>query len=272
MFNNLNFSENFKPITAGKLTARLAKSKSEIAAAQALRYQVFYNEMNAVPSSRMKNCQRDFDKFDKICDHLLVLSNEEANLPDRVVGTYRILRGNIAKQGNGFYSSKEFDLNALMKIDGEIMELGRSCVDLKHRKLPTMQLLWQAIAEYVNCFDIKVLFGCASIPGTKPEKMSLLLSYLHHNHLAPKLLRPKALPSRYVNMNSLPKAKIIVSEALKNLPPLIKGYLRLGGYIGEGAVIDEQFNSVDVSIVVETKLITKRYLRHYERSAKWSDG
>ena len=272
MFNKIYSPEIFKPITAGKLTARLAKSRSEIAAAQALRYQVFYNEMDAIPSSRMKNFQRDFDKFDKFCDHLLVLSDERPNWPGRVVGTYRILRGKIAKQGNGFYSSKEFDLNALMNIDGEIMELGRSCVDLHHRKLPTMQLLWQAIAEYVNCFDIKVLFGCASIPGTKPEKMSLILSYLHHNHLAPKLLRPKALSSRYVNMNSLPKDKIVVAEALKDLPPLIKGYLRLGGYIGEGAVIDKQFNTVDISIVVETKLITNRYLRHYERSAQWSDG
>ena len=260
--SNINF-----PICTRNLVARLAVSPEEIAAAQSLRYRVFYEEMGANPSLEMQLLRSDFDRFDEICDHLLVICEDRADLPCGVVGTYRILRKRTAIENGGFYSSDEFDLTPLLDFKGEIMELGRSCVDPEYRNRPTMQLLWQAILYYVQLYKIEILFGCASFKGIKIENIKLPLSYLYHYHLAPIKLRPQAINGRFIELNRLPKDEINCSFAWKNLPPLIKGYLRLGGFVGDGAVVDQQFNTTDVSIIVKTDLITKRYFRHYERFA-----
>ncbi|MBK20579.1 MAG: hemolysin-like protein [Rhodospirillaceae bacterium] len=262
--------ESFAPVSAGNLTVRLADSPEEIAAAQSLRYRVFYDEMRAIPSPEMKALRLDFDSFDEVCDHLLVFCKDRTDLPCGVVGTYRILRHSIAKRNQGFYSANEFDLKPLLEVDGEIMELGRSCVDLEYRNRPTMQLLWQAIAAYVQHYKIEILFGCASLAGTEPEELKLPLSYLYHFHLAPEEIRTRAIENRYVDLNWIDKEEIEFRPAWKTLPPLIKGYIRLGGFVGDGAVVDSQFNTTDVSIIVKTKLITEKYFRHYERSADWS--
>ena len=262
--------ETVAPIYAGNLSVRLAKTAEEISAAQALRYRVFYEEMAAIPSPRMKALRSDFDSFDEACDHLLVICKDRTDIPCGVVGTYRILRRSVALMRGGFYSADEFDLSPLFGVAGEIMELGRSCVDLDHRTKPTMRLLWQAIAAYVQYYQIEVLFGCASFVGTAPEKIKAPLSYLYHQHLAPEEIRPKAVDCRFVKLNWLPIQDIDFKSAWRELPPLIKGYLRLGGFVGDGAVIDPQFNTTDVSIIVKTNLITDKYFRHYERSASWS--
>jgi putative hemolysin len=144
------------------------------------------------------------------------------------------------------------------------MELGRSCVDARYRDRATMQLLWRGIAEYVNAHHVDVMFGCASLPGTDPEQLKTQLSYLYHYHLAPEGLRPRALPKRFTEMNLLPKESIDPKRTLASLPPLLKGYLRVGGFVGDGAVIDHQFNTTDVCIIVKTDLIAARYTRHYE--------
>lgn len=261
---------SFEPIRAGNLIARLATSSAEIDAAQALRYRVFFEEMSAIPSDENIARKRDFDRFDAICDHLLVINPDRADVPEGVVGTYRLLRRSVADREGGFYSSDEYDIGPLLRLDGEIMELGRSCVDAESRTRHTMQLLWQAIAAYVNKFEITMMFGCASLPGANPADLLLALSYLHHFHSAPEAFRPRALPGRYVDMNGLPKDAIDKRAALAALPPLIKGYLRLGGFIGDGAVIDPEFNTTDVCVMVKTDLITKKYFKHYERSAHWS--
>jgi putative hemolysin len=156
----------------------------------------------------------------------------------------------------------------MVAYPGEILELGRSCVDASARNLPTMQLLWRGIATYVFHHQIALMFGCASLPGTDPDALAVPLSYLYYHHLAPPALRPRALAQRYVDMRRLPPSAIDPAKSLAELPPLIKGYLRLGGFVGDGAVIDQQFNTTDVSIVVKTDLITDKYYRHYERQAR----
>jgi putative hemolysin len=109
------------------------------------------------------------------------------------------------------------------------------------------------------------MFGCASLPGTDPAEHALPLSYLYHYHLAPEQLRLRALPERHVEMNMLAKDAIDVRQARAMLPPLVKGYLRLGGFVGDGAVVDRQFNTTDVGIIVKTDWVTARYYRHYTR-------
>lgn len=247
------------------LEVRLARDALEVDAAQALRYRVFYSEMSARPTPEMSAVKRDFDAFDGLCDHLLVIDHERGPGPDRVIGTYRLIRRPAAAAAGRFYSQDEYDVSPLIDYPGEILELGRSCVDAGYRTRPTMQLLWRGIAAYVFSHDIALMFGCASLPGTDVQSLALPLSYLYHNHLAPPELRPVALPERYTDMRLREKDSFEDRAAVGLLPPLIKGYLRLGGFVGDGAVTDHQFNTTDVCIVVKTDLVTEKYYRHYER-------
>jgi len=260
----------------GTLEVRLAATQEEVDAAQALRYRVFYEEMGAKPTPEMALRQRDFDKYDEQCDHLLVLDHARKN-KSPVIGTYRLIRREAAKKCGGFYSASEYDVSALTQYPGEILELGRSCIDAEYRTGQVMQILWRGLTTYIFRYNIVLLFGCASLPGTDPKALALPLSYLHYHHLAPPGLCPKALPDRYVDMRLMPREAFdpnVAFDSLKvdprsganSLPPLIKGYIRVGGFVGDGAVIDPQFNTTDVCVIVKTDLITSRYIRHYERS------
>ena len=248
---------------AGNLEVFVASNPRDIEASQKLRYKVFFEEMGAPATPEMKLSRIDRDEFDALCDHLLVVEH----LPQggyHVVGTYRLLRRSAMKAIGRFYTDSEFDITPIRNISGEILELGRSCVDPAFRGRATMQLLWRGIGAYVAKFDIKLMFGCASFHGTDPEAHAQALAYLHHYHLAPEALRPTALPDRYVEMNRMPKDQIDEREAFATLPALIKGYLRLSGYVGAGAVIDPEYNTTDVSIVVKTDLVTEKYAQRYK--------
>lgn len=247
------------------LEVRLARNAAEVDAAQALRYRVFYSEMSARPTPEMSAVERDFDVFDGLCDHLLVIDHDKGPGPEKVIGTYRLIRRQAAALAGRFYSQDEYDVSRLIDHPGEILELGRSCVDAGYRTRPTMQLLWRGIAAYVFSHDIALMFGCASLPGTDVRALALPLSYLYHHHLAPPELRPVALPERRTDMRLMDAHALDARAAVGLLPPLIKGYLRLGGFVGDGAVTDPQFNTTDVCIVVKTDLVTEKYYRHYER-------
>jgi putative hemolysin len=255
-------------IVSGPLQVRLAECAADIEAAQALRYRIFYEIMGARPLPGMEALRRDFDGYDHICDHLLVLDHSRGAGADAVVGTYRLIRREAAARFGAFYSAAEYDITRLVAYPGEILELGRSCVDAGYRARPVMQLLWSGIAAYVFHHDIALMFGCASLPGTDPEALAAPLSYLYYHHLAPPALRARALPERFVEMRRRDPAAIDPNRTLAALPPLIKGYLRLGGFVGDGAVIDEQFNTTDICIVVKTDLVTEKYSRHYERRSR----
>lgn len=252
---------------SGTLGARLSRDADDVAAAQALRYRVFYDEMKAIPDAETAAARRDIDPFDDVCEHLLVYDTDRGNGPDSIVATYRLLRGGAAKKHGGFYTDGEYDISPLAAYQGEVLELGRSCVDQAYRGRPTMQLLWGAIAQFVFHHDISLMFGCASLHGVEPEALARPLSYLHHFHLAPEALRPHALPDLHVPMDFLPADEIDQKRALAELPPLVKGYLRLGGFVGEGAVVDHQFNTTDVCVVVKTDQVNDKYYRHYGRDA-----
>jgi putative hemolysin len=258
----------FAELRGGNLGVRLAGTAAEVAAAQALRYRVFYEEMGAQPSEHAARTHRDSDAYDEVADHLLVVDHTLGDGPDGVVGTYRLIRQSAADQIGRFYSADEYDISSVLGFPGRVLELGRSCVHIGYRNRAAMQLLWRGIAAYVFLHGIDLMFGCASLPGTDPDAVATELTYLYHNHLAPPGLRPRALPDRYVEMRRLDPATLDHRRALAALPPLIKGYLRLGGFVGDGAVIDSQFNTVDVAVVVMTDLVTDKYTRHYERQKR----
>jgi putative hemolysin len=255
-------------IVSGPLQVRLAENAADVDAAQALRYRIFYEAMGAKPLPGMELLRRDFDGYDEICDHLLVLDHSRGSGAGAVVGTYRLIRREAAARFGTFYSAGEYDIARLIAYPGQILELGRSCVDAGYRARPVMQLLWSGIAAYVFHYDIELMFGCASLPGTDPEALAAPLSYLYYHHLAPPALRARALPERFVEMRRTDPAGFDPNRTLAALPPLIKGYLRLGGFVGDGAVIDPQFNTTDVCVVVKTDLVSEKYSRHYERQSK----
>ena len=252
-------------VVAGDFEVRLAQTADEIQAAQHLRYRVFYEEMSAHPTPEMAAQRRDFDPFDEVCDHLLVLDRRRGEGPEGIVGTYRLIRREHAAKIGRFYSQAEYDIQKIIDFPGEVLELGRSCIAKDARNTATMQMLWRGIALYAYHYNIRLMFGCPSTPGTDPEQHAQALSYLHHHHLAPPEIRARALPSRYVKMDVLDAGSYEARKALVRVSPLIKGYLRLGGYVGDGAVIDSQFNTTDVFIIVKTELVTEKYMRHYER-------
>lgn len=245
-----------------RLEVRLARGQADIAAFQALRYRVFYEEMSAVAAPSVAALGRDFDDFDGVCDHLLVFDHNRKS--GAVVGDYRLLRASVAAAGGGFYTASEYDIGALAACPGEALELGRSCVHSDYRHGTVIQLLLRAIAGYVKRYQIGLIFGCASLPGTDPEALALPLSYLAHNHLAPDFLRPVALADRYVEMKRRAPEAIDGRAAVAALPPLIKGYLRAGGMVGDGAVIDRQFGTVDVCMVIESDCVTDKFRHRFQ--------
>jgi putative hemolysin len=251
--------------TAGSLEVRLAETEQEVLLTQRLRYDVFYEEMSAIPSPEMRAARRDFDKFDDVCDHLLVVdrdAHDEEGQP-LVVGTYRLTRDVDAARVGGFYTAAEYDIAPMLNglaPGSKLLELGRSCVLKSYRARPgSMQLLWKGLMAYVARFDIDLMFGCASLSGTDPDALALPLSYLHHYHPMPAGMQVKARPELFVEMNRLLKDAFDAREGLRALPPLLKGYIRAGGAIGNGAVIDRQFGTTDVFIYFPLAGIDARY-------------
>jgi L-ornithine Nalpha-acyltransferase len=258
----------FPELRAGNLGVRIASSAAEIDAVQALRYRVFYQEMGAEPDGPARATHRDRDAFDAVADHLLVVDHAIGPGAEGVVGTYRLIQREAAARLGRFYSAGEYDIASIEAFPGRILELGRSCVDASYRSRVAMQLLWRGIAAYVFHYQIDLMFGCASLHGIDPDELAPELTYLYYNYLAPPAVRPRALPHRYVDMRRQLPHLVDSKRALAQLPPLIKGYLRLGGFVGDGAVIDHQFNTIDVAVVVKTDLVTDKYYRHYERQLR----
>jgi putative hemolysin len=253
-----------------QIIVRLAETNAEREAAQKLRYVVFYEEFGAKLSGEILKTKRDVDEFDEAADHMIVIDESLGNGSNAIIGTYRLCDQVAAAQVGRFYTSDEYDITPLLECGANLLELGRSCVLKPYRTRPVLQKLWQGIADYVLENEIEILFGCGSFHGTEPEQHAEALSYLHHYHLAAPGLRPKSLDKHYVNMNIVKKSKLNQKQILMSLPPLIKGYLRVGAVIGDGAYVDHHFNTTDVCIVLQTHLITDRYRQHYERKGNAS--
>ncbi|SCM77388.1 conserved hypothetical protein [uncultured Pleomorphomonas sp.] len=259
----------------GALEVRLARSAAEVRAAQALRYRVFYGEMQATADPRTFLRRRDADAFDRYCDHLLVLDHDDVEIRPfrrarpRIVGTYRLLRQKVAERHRGFYTAGEFAIEPLLARHAglEFLELGRSCVMKPYRSKRTVELLWQGIWAYVLNHGIDAMIGCASFEGTDPDALALPLSFLHHHASANADWLVEARPERAVAMNRLPIEAVDMRTALAGMPPLIKGYLRLGAMVGLGAVVDRPFGTTDVMIVLPVERISERYVRYYGADA-----
>lgn len=258
----------------GSLEVRLATTTREIRHAQKLRYKVFFEEMSAAASGASRLSRRDIDDFDLLCDHLLVLdhsghSSRFRPAKPKVVGTYRLLRQEIADRNWGFYTAGEYDITPMISAhpDLRFLELGRSCVLQPYRNKRTVELLWHGIWTYVLHHRVDVMMGCASLEGTDPGKLALPLSFLHHFANASGEWAASALPEHGTAMDLVPKDMIDQKAALRALPPLIKGYLRLGASFGRGAVVDRRFGTTDVLVILPVANINPRYIGHFGAEA-----
>ena len=255
----------------GSLVTRLAATRAEVEAAQVIRYRVFVEEMGAELPVEAMRARRDYDSFDEICDHLIVLDTAiEGDSADQIVATYRLLRQDVAMRHSGFYSASEFDIAPLIARNPtkKFMELGRSCVLAPYRTKRTVELLWQGNWAYALKHGLDVMFGCASFHGRYAELHALPLSFLHHNALASDNWAVRANAGLGRNMDLMPPEAVNAKRALVAMPPLIKGYLRLGAMIGEGAVVDEAFGTTDVLVVLPIESISGRYVNHYGADAQ----
>ncbi|HWU04201.1 MAG TPA: GNAT family N-acyltransferase [Novosphingobium sp.] len=263
-----------RPNSSRRLSVRLAQDAQDLEAVQRLRWRVFFEEMGAEADATLAGERCDRDAYDVLCDHLLVIDEDQleqaADPQEAVVGTYRLLRENVARAASGFYSAGEFDLAPMLagRADGrEGLELGRSCVLSAYRTSATISMLWRGIAEYISHNRIGLLFGCASFPGVDPDAFAPALSYLYHHHLAPAGQCPRVLDGKGVAMERMARGTYDERRALFQLPPLVKGYLRVGATFGDGAYIDHAFNTVDVCVVMPVELISDRYATRFSVAA-----
>ena len=261
----LKTKKNFSKIEVDNFVIKIAEKKSELKKAQALRYSVFYKEKKAKPTISKKILRLDYDKVDKFADHLIVIDKNRKGIKNKIVGTYRLIRGEIAAYFGGFYTSSEFDLTNILNIYkySQMLELGRSCVHQEYRNGTIMNLLWRAIAEYVKLYDIKILLGCASFHGTNVMKYTNEFSYLRKNFSLPDELSVKSLDPKIYPANTEINSNINDLRTFVKLPPLIKGYLRIGGMVSHDCFVDYKFNTIDLCVIVNTNNIDEKYKKKY---------
>jgi len=253
--------------SAGSLEVRLATTRSEIRRAQELRYRVFFEEGGAIPDPTARLVRRDVCRFDRVCDHLIVVDNSETGPDGRptVVGAYRLLLQEVAQANFGFYSAREFQVGALVaRHPGRrFLELGRSCVAHGHRGKRVLELLWRGIWSYATWRRIDAMFGCASFPGVEPDKHAGTLRFLRGANEVEALWRVAALPRRAAPAVLAEEAPPRPRDALRGMPPLIKAYWRLGAKFSHEAVVDATFGTTDVFVVLPIEEIKSRYLAHF---------
>lgn len=245
---------------------RLTRNKDERRQVRQLRYDVFVEEEGASATEEQRNLREEYDSFDRYAEYLAVFHN------GKIVGTYRIIDRNAAEKMDGFYTESEFNISKIKKVDGNIAEMSRACVNREYRdNALVMRLLWAGLGEYIVRRKIAILFGVASWVGTKPVESAQAISYLYYNHLSPLGLRATVLSENFApdvnpklsRMNILPREFVDEADARRQMTPLIKGYLRLGATFGRGVFIDKSFNSYDVFVMVQTKKIDAAYQKHF---------
>ncbi len=240
---------------------RLARDADDLRAAQKLRYDVFVRELGSDGPLVDHEDGLERDAFDPFYDHLVLFDKSREDMS--AVGVYRLLRGDQISGPGRFYSEAEYDVSPLKASGRKLLELGRSCLHPDYRGGAAMMVLWNGLANYVAAHEIEVLFGVASFHGTDIEKLKAPLSLLHHRHLAPEDLRVCAHPDVYQEMNLLSETEIDRPKAMRAVPALIKAYLRLGGYVGQGAFVDYSFNTTDVCLIMDTNKMSATHKAIY---------
>ncbi len=248
-------------LEAGNFLVKIADNPEEIAKALRLRYEVF----NLEQGKGLEECDKkgfDSDEFDEFCLHLLVIEKGT----EKVIGTYRVHLGSVANAAKGFYSAREYDVKGLNEIADHCMELGRSCVAPEYRTGAIVALMWGGIGEFLNRVGLRFMLGCVSLETTDPTVGWALYRYFQKKQLMSEIL--EAEPRSQYKLKPATEQEILNilrnEPALKRfLPPLFKGYLRIGCKICGEPVLDNEFGTIDFLIIVDKQKVPERYMRHF---------
>ena len=245
---------------------RFTKNKDELIESQRLRHKIFIDEIGA-SNKKIAESRIEKDKFDDYYKHLIIIDHKDSTLypKGKIVGVTRLMLSDEIHQAKGFYSSQEFNLSPILLTQKKCLEIGRTCIDPIYRNTLILHYLWIEIGAFCSNNDVELLFGVASFRGNNVNKISTALSFIHHEYLAPSEIRPKALKDGFIAMNIIQKSAINKLNALKQMPSLLKSYLRLGAKVGEGAFIDKELNTIDILIIVDVLNMTKKYKVYYEK-------
>jgi len=254
----INTSDFFKPT----FDVKLADSKNEIKSAQKLRYQVFFSERNKKKIFNIDNFRKDSDKYDNYCDHIVVIHKKSKFSKNKIVGTYRLLKQSVAENKSGFYSSEEYDLTKLLNSNKyfNMLELSRSCISKDFRNKNVLQLMWKEIYKYIENNKVDAMFGTASFLDTNLYNLSNQLIYLNNSHKMPNEIMVNALDKCRAKIDYSRNIKMNL-KLVKSLPTLIKGYLKLNAYIGDGAVVDHKFKTTDIFVFLPVNDINYQYVK-----------
>ncbi|WP_296762723.1 GNAT family N-acyltransferase [Sediminimonas sp.] len=244
----------------------LARSETELHAAQRLRYEVFVAELGGGGPMVDHDARLERDRFDPFFEHLIL---RDLTRPEgaQVVGVYRLLDEAGATRAGQFYSEDEYNLAPLRRSGRRLLELGRSCLHRDYRGGGAMHVMWSALADHISARGIEILFGVASFHGTDVQALAQPLSLLHHRHLAPPGLRVRARPPGAAAMDLIPEGQLDRRAAMLTVPALIKAYLRLGGCVGDGAFVDRDFNTTDVCLVLDMARVDPARRAFYQRGS-----
>ena len=250
-------------------TTRLAETERDLRAAERLRYSVFVEELGGDGPLVDHEGRFERDRFDPYYQHLILVDDRrDADALDHVVGVYRLLDGAGADAIGQYYSEDEYDLTKLRQSGRRLLELGRSCLHPEYRGGMAMYHIWNALAGIVEKEEIDILFGVASFHGTDVSAHAAALSLLYHQHLAPEDVRVRARETEYQSMDLVSVDEIDRNQAMKDIPALIKAYLRLGGVIGDGAFVDRPFNTIDVCLLLDTARMNAKAAARYQAPRK----
>lgn len=249
-----------------QFVVKIAQTEEDLQAAQRLRYAVFVSELGGGGDLVDHAARLERDRFDPFFDHILLLdTTRDGGVAEQIVGVYRVLRDDQARAAGQFYSEDEYDLTVLKASGRKLLELGRSCLHPDYRGGAAMFHLWNALAKYVLEHEVEILFGVASFHGTDAKALAQPLSMLFHNHLAPEDLRVTVRPEHGLDMNLVPAEQLDRKAAMLAVPALIKAYLRLGGFVGDGAFVDHEFNTIDVCLIMDTSRMNEKQKSIYSK-------
>jgi putative hemolysin len=261
-------NKGISPGDESQYSLRLACGPRDLRAVQHLRYQVFVRELGADVPKADHEAELERDAFDPHVDHLLLIDNRaDPESLGAVVGVYRLLPPERVAMAGGYYCASEFDLTPLLSSGRRLLELGRSCVHPDHRGGAGLYLLWQGLANFVLEREIEVLFGAASFHGVDAAALAQPLAWLQRHHLAPEPLRVVPLAEGRLAMNLAPPERLNRAKAQAAMPALIRAYLRLGGFVSDGAFIDRAFNTIDVCLVMDTAQMSEKHRAFYARKS-----
>jgi putative hemolysin len=228
----------------------VARDEAEIAAVQRLRYEVFATEIGARLHTRVPGL--DVDEFDEYCDHLVVRHEETG----QIVGTYRMLPPERAVEAGKLYSDNEFDLTALRSLRPSLVETGRSCVHADHRSGAVVGLVWAGIARYMLLSGHRWLAGCASVPLADGGALAAgVWDTVRRKNFAPD--EHRVTPRMPWNVDAAPRPDRAV------IPPLLRGYLRLGAWVCGAPALDEDFGVADFFVLLSLDRVDQRYLKFF---------